>query len=212
MLRVSTTTLESYRRVVATPWGDEAELVAQIKGAPFKPTWQMQAGTAWDRILEADGWGPVSPFVRYGDFSFHVDALRRARELIGPGLWQVKATRVWDTPRGPAAVVAKADHVHGLLVDEVKAKFSNADARDYESVLQWRYYLAVLGAQSVRYHLFCFADPKDGYCELEDVLPFRFWRYDELDLECRAWLVEFVEWAAGKGLLGYLERQYADAA
>ncbi len=51
MIRVSTTTLEQYRRVIETEYASEGELAASIRGEPFTRTWQMAAGAAWDELL-----------------------------------------------------------------------------------------------------------------------------------------------------------------
>lgn len=250
MLRLSTTTLESFRRVIHTEYAQEEELVAQVRGEPFEATWQMQAGSAWDRAIsdqrietcvaktdpgnlflseedastaaERTKSDQVVPFpclacgqwhigkpqrVRVGGYSFSDMAISRARLNIGRGIWQAKNTRQFDTPFGPANIVGVADHLRGLLVQENKAKFSTPDAKNYEASLQWRFYLMIFGAPCVRYNLFDFRDPKDGYCELTNILSFRFWRYADLDADCHRWVNAFLQWASERGLLGFLDRE-----
>lgn len=203
MIRVSTTTLEAYRRLLQTEYGTEAELIAQIKGEPFKPSWQMQAGQAWDHVLSWPGYEALGFQPAYGGFTFDAEAWRSAKEHLGPGVWQVKATK----QIGPALVVAQVDHIHGMLIDEVKAKFSTPDARDYEQVLQWRFYCLIHDAPVVRYSLFDFSDPKGGYCELRNIISFKFWSYPNLEVDCKRWVSEFLSWAESRALLGYLNRE-----
>lgn len=50
-IRLSTTTLEAYRKIVHEEFGTEEELIASIKGKPFEPTWKMNAGRAWHELL-----------------------------------------------------------------------------------------------------------------------------------------------------------------
>lgn len=212
MLRISTTTLEQYRRLVATEWGDEAELIASIRGEPFKPSWQMEAGTAWHSVLEAprshERWDDATDhesgaYYQSGDYTFNAAHVAKALEHIGRGLWEVKATREIEG----ALIVAKADHVRGTLLQDNKTKFSTIDPRDYEPALQWRFYLLIHDAACLRYNLFAFSEPKDGYCALRDIVSFKFWPYPALEADCRQWVRRFIDWADSRGLLGYLERQ-----
>lgn len=210
MIRISTTTLEAFRRVLTNEYPSEAELIAQIKVEPFKPTWQMEAGSAWDEALSTEirDSERETGRVEIGKFSFDVAAVDAADRHIGPGVWQVKATKYSLWPDGTESLtVAQVDHIRGLIIQENKAKFSTPDARDYEQSLQWRFYLWVHGAAQVRYNLFDFADPKGGYCELRNIVSFNFWSYPGLEADCRRWVREFLDWAGDKKLLGYLDRE-----
>ena len=206
MIRVSTTTLEAYRRAVQTEFGNADELAAQIRGEPTPISWQMQAGMAWHSVLAAKDyiWDEEHEWADVGGRSwvFDKNAARSSRNHIGPGLWEVKATTQLDG----VTVVAQADHVRGLVIQDAKTKFSNPDARDYEQSLQWRFYLLVHGARLFEYNLFDFADPKGGYCELRNIVSFAFWPYAGMEQDCRRWLHSFLAWAEGRGLLPYLHR------
>lgn len=207
-LRVSVTTLESFRRLLQTEYGSEEELIAQIMGKPFEPTWQMRAGTAWHACLEKHPRTGAYALCTSGGFSFSALHVCEALGHIGPGIWEVKAARVFDIGWHHANVVAQTDHCRGLLIQDNKTKFSPADARDYEASLQWRFYLAIHGAPRLRYNLFSFKDPDEqGYCELKDILSFSFWDYAGLESDCRFWLTEFLLWAGSKNLLSYLNRE-----
>ncbi len=219
MIRVSTTTLESFRRLVSTEWGNEEELAASVRREPFKASWQMEAGTAWDLVLgDPDKYlktehvaGEVEPrrWHECNGHTFGAYHVACATAHIGPGVQQVKATRIFDIGV-PVNVVAKADHCYGLMIQDNKAKFSTPDQRTYESSLQWRFYLAIHEASCFRYNLFDFKDPKNGYCELRDILSFRFWPYRGLHDDCRSWVRRFYEWAKSKNLLSFLEREGTD--
>jgi len=199
MLRVSTTTLESFRRVLQSEYAVEQELIDQIAGKPFEPTWQMRAGSTWQAAL----CGEYST----REFWFDSKMLGEARAYVGSGLCEVKSTKILDVHGSPVALVAQVDHVRGLALQENKAKFGTPDARDYEPSLQWRAYLLVHDAASVQYNLWNFKDPKCGYCELRSVDSFRFWRYAELEADCRRWLRAFLDWANARKLTPYLDRE-----
>lgn len=202
-MRVSTTSIEAYRRVMETEYGSEIELMAQIRGERVEMPWRVHAGSAWHAALETGQPRDLTVSAYY----FADDHVQAGREWIGPGVWEVKATRIFYTPYGPVTVVAQADHCRGLFIQENKTKFSTPDARDYETSLQWRFELLVHEAALVRYNLFDFADPKEGYCELRNITSFKFWPYAEMENDCMTWLESFLVWADTKSLLGFLERR-----
>jgi len=218
VIRLSATTLEAYRRVVETEYASESELIASIRGERIPETWQMAAGSAWDNLLSGAGEVAVfnvdeTTYHACGGFTFKEDHVEAARKHLGPGLWQVKVEKFIDSSLGPVCLVAKVDKVRGLFVDEVKAKFSTVDARNYERSLQWKLYLLCHEAAAVRYSLFDFANPdKARYCDLRDIVSFRFWRYRGLEQECRQWVEGFLDWASSRGLMPFLQRPSLEAA
>src|ERR1035438_2762991 len=78
--------------------------------------------------------------IRDGDYAFADYDVERGRQAMGPGVREVKATKVFDVGGRPVEVVAKADHCHGLIVTDAKTKFGQVDSKDYEASLQWRFY------------------------------------------------------------------------
>ena len=206
MIRVSTTTLESYRRVISTEYGSEAELIANIKGEPFERNWKMDAGSEWDKLVQNTAWPDGR--TRFGNgHTFDLSAIQAAQKHIGAGVWQAKAAKIIEGVN----VVAQVDHIRGTVIQENKAKFSQPDAKDYETSLQWRFYLLVHDASVCRYNLFDFNDPKDGYCELTNILSFKFWPYRSLEADCRRWLFDFMAWAEQRKLVRFLNRESSTA-
>lgn len=215
MLRISTTDLESFRRILQTEYGNEAELIDKLRGEPHEPTWQMQAGSDWDLLLQQDPGSATDPATEYvrgpNGYWFHRVSVWAARKLIGPGVWQHKATRIFPSPLGDVEVVGVADHMSGRLVQENKAKFSTPDSRGYESSLQWRFYLLIHDASVVAYNLWHFTEPDDElFCELKDHVRFRQWRYVGLESDCNQWVADFVTWAESRNLLQFLDRKGDD--
>lgn len=214
MIRLSTTLIEAFRRFLEYEFTIEAELIAKVRGEPWKPSWQMKAGTEWDRLMNGEPALAIGEEIEdycllYMDngFSFRADQTQTAIEHVGLGVCQVKNTIVVNSAFGPCTLVGVADHMQGLIVNENKAKFSTPDPKDYEASLQWRCYCLIFGAACVRYNLFHFRDPKGGYCELTDILSFRFWPYAGLEADCMMWLNEFLAWANDRHLLRYLHRE-----
>lgn len=200
MIRLRVSTLEDFRRCVETDFGDEQELRDRlIRGqwAEGPTKWQMEAGTAWHALLAGKSNGIK--------WTFHADDWEKALSHIGPGLREITGRQTFRAAGQVVEIEGTADVIHGLTVQDHKAKFSACDPRDYEDSLQWRFYLAIHGANSFRYNLFDFKDPDDsGYCKLKQIVSFRFWRYPALEGECLAWVERFLEWARATALLSHL--------
>jgi hypothetical protein len=208
MLRVSATDIEQFRRCVQEEYASAAELEAKLRGAPFEQRWQASAGQSWHSILKTDVgkfWETDQvQYVTQGAYTFSVHQRDVARKWIGPGVWELKETKLLDG----VTIVAKADHCHGLVIQDNKTKFSPVHEGDLEPSLQWRVYLWCHEAKLFRYNMFSMKDPDGGgYCDLYDIQSFRFWPYLRMESDIRRWLKEFLSWADSKGLLPYLERK-----
>jgi len=201
VIRISTTQIESYRRIVQTDYGSEEELIAQIMGKPFAPSHAMQAGSAWHFMLEhSDTYNVVNNLV------FRQDDVDKAIEFIGPGVWEVKATKTYDLPGQPVTVVAQADHVHGKVITDNKLSLSGLDLKRYEPSLQWRLYLDIHQAYKFIYNRWYFTEPQECSFVLKEVMSSSFSPYPGLERDCRHWIADFLGWAASKNLWSYLER------
>lgn len=215
MIRISTTTLESYRRLIETPYGNENLLLLSIKGKDVAG-WQAHAGRALHAIVENPTGYTISqmldvPVIEYHGFAYTQAVIDRILHEMGPGVPEVKATRTFYVDGRPVSVVAKADRVDGLMITDLKAKFSQVDHQATEHDLQWRFYLLVHGAAMFRYLFAQFIDqdkPKDGeHFRLKEISQVRYYPYEGLERDCRHWLTQFLSWAESKKLLPYLERE-----
>lgn len=207
MIRVRRSFLEEFRVLVATDYDDEGALVRAIQGNPDPPNWMMEAGTAWHACLEHPErtYRFEADLHQYGVYTFAAEAVTVGRQLLGPGVWELPGSRVFETDAGPVEVTCTADHVRGLVIQDQKTKFTLPYPEDYEDALQWRFYLAVHGAKVFRYNLWHHKEPTpEGFCELKDVVSFNFWAYPGLDDECREWAGRFAAWAESRGLTRYL--------
>lgn len=219
MIRLRVSTIDAFRRVVATDFGDEAELAdTLIRGqwADGPANLHMQVGTAFHAILARDHAAACrreyhgdscAAFFRSGDFAFDEAHVREALAHVGPGLTEVTGHRLFNVGGLPVQVQGTCDRIHGLAIRDAKCKFTPVDARDYEHSLQWRFYLLLHKAAWFTYDLFSFKDPDQfGVCKLREITSFRFWPYPGLEDECRGWLARLLDWAQRRGLLGHLER------
>ena len=207
-MRVSVTTIEQFRRVMTEEWASEAELIAQVKGQPFEPSWQMKAGTAWHAALEGrrpdeedDG------AVRFGDYWISLPALERTRALVPSGACEVKISVPWQTAYGPVNVVSQTDLLVGATVIDHKAKFSTLDIKPYEPSLQWRFYLENFGAKRFQYMIWQFWEPKNWTLELADMAQCSFFPYVGMRQDCQRWLDRFMDWCYFRDLLPFLNRE-----
>lgn len=208
MIRISTTHLEEYRRLVMTEFGDEESLVASIIGKPFKPTAPMLAGIAFHAILEEPGKHfQGGYYVANGEYFGMLD-IPKAVNIIGPGVWEVKAVKEYTLQDGSIiAVVGKADHLCGKRIQDNKLSLSGLDMKRYEPSLQWRFYLDIFGADEFRYNRFHFNEPEAHAFGLKETMSVSFYRYPDLARDCVSWVEVFVDWARKRRLIPYLERQ-----
>jgi hypothetical protein len=212
-LRISVTTLDSYRRYVQEQ--DEemsenmlGELIASIKG-DFTPTSQMLRGQAFHAVLER----PHQCYIEQGDtfyangFYFAGDGIREALNVIDhAGIFELKTTNRYDTALGAVTVVGKADILLGNTVFENKTRwlqtngnvFKGISAYDenemyerYQASLQWRFYLELFGADYVQYNVFYLSEHLNRI-PLHATQQFTFERTAETPYECYDWVQEFV--------------------
>lgn len=218
MIRVRRSTLEEFRRLVETEWGDEARLAAYIEAGQTDPSpnWQARAGTAWHAVLEdpeshydfeTDVYAVPDDSHPAGCYRFaSADVNAAALLVLGQGDWEVEARIIYQTSAGPVEVSCTADHRAGLVVSDNKTKWgSAADIADYEDALQWRLYLEAHKCDVFRYLFWEFREPDEaGFCELRNFWSCRFWRYDRMSEDCRQWCDRFARWAKARGLLRHL--------
>ena len=115
-MRISTTTLESYRLFCEpdNDWMTEDELLATIRGE-FVPTHAVLLGQAFGRVLEdPDRYKVRSGYICNG-FAFGDDVMAEPLALFDRrGVFEAKTTKAY----GDCTVVAKADQLIGTRIIE----------------------------------------------------------------------------------------------
>lgn len=220
-LRISATTLESYRLWSEQDFMPESELLDTIKGV-FKQTPKMLFGQAFGRAIEKadkyrrqDSQGdyyavPVKAEGEWREYIFPGSVVNPCLEIFDRrGVFEVKHTREY----GGVTVVAKADQIIGNWINENKTKLSTFDFQRYQDSYQWRFMLDIFGAAGVRYNVFCLnSDGTDEDCdiELKSIESFNLYPYPDLHQDCCALLTRFLGYVAERNLEPYLvEKVYA---
>jgi len=208
MMRVSATTLESYRLFIEQDWMEEAELLASIRGE-FVPDRKVLLGQAFDEVLtEPDKYRIAGGFQVGRDF-FSADLMAEPLRLMDRrGVAQVKATRIY----GDVQVVAKADRLIGAELVENKTTLSSFDADKYERSMQWRLMADIFEPLLITYHVFCLSDDDAGMIGLRSIETMHLYPYDALHEDCAELVRKFRYYAEMRGLVGLLEQRFREAA
>lgn len=205
-MRISTTTLESFRLFMDQDWMAEADLIASIKGERVESE-AMQLGTAFHAVLESPEQYRVPLGYRCNGFSFPDATMQPALALIDRrGVFEVKATK----PFGAHTVVAKADHIVGTAIAEHKTTCGSYDVDKYLSSYQWRFECAIFQPTAITYRVFCLEDPKQQIVNLRAIEQVAVYPYPALERDCASLVRRFVDYVTLRKLTGYLERAGSD--
>lgn len=207
-MRISTTTIESFRLFQTEDWMPESELLATVRGE-FVPTPAVKLGQAWDRVLEQPERFKVEGGYSCGDYAFDDETMAPALALVDRrGVCQPKAVKTY----GPHDVVAKADHLLGAHLGEFKATCGYFDFDKYAKSCQWRFELDIFEAAAITYHIFLLDDHENGVVTLRGIESFTLYPYAGLHDDCAALVREFADYVQAKGLTEVLDRRQREAA
>lgn len=220
-MRISTTTLESYRlwRDPEQDWMGEDALLDSIRGA-FAPTREIAIGQAFGRILErpdryraAGGYGVADG--TFGHLFFSDDVMGPALALIDRPhtVFEAKAIGRYLGHQ----VVAKADQMVGGDLLETKTTWSGFRVEKYLDSCQWRFMADTFQVPKVTYQVFELREDRVGVIELTDVHVLPVYAYPALRVDCEDLVREFVAYLdlkdrAGLGLRALLEAREAALA
>lgn len=206
MLRISTTTLESFRLFMQADqeWMTEQELIDTISGK-FVPNHKVLLGMAFGQVLEAPEKFRVNGGYQHGEFFFSLDMMADALAGIDRrGVFEAKGEKVY----GDCVVVAKADHMLGADISEFKSTLSSFDPDKYAESCQWRFMAEIFDVPKVTYKVFCLSEDTAGVLDLRSIEPMSLYRYPALHQDCCRLVAAFRDYVIAKGLDGILrERQ-----
>jgi hypothetical protein len=208
-VRISTTTLESYRlfRDPDQEWMSEDDMLATIRG-DWTPNPKVLLGSAFGKVLEAPERFICEGGYRCGDYFFASDVMAPALKVIDyRGLFEAKATKRY----GPYTVVAKADHLLGVQLSEFKTTLSTFDVQKYLDSYQWRFMADIFEPKVITYHVFALSEDTAGAISLRGVESFNVFPYADLRRDCMALVEEFAAYVTAKGLDGFLRDRQAAA-
>jgi hypothetical protein len=210
-MRVSTTTLESFRLFMTADWMSEQALLDTIAGK-FEPTPAVLLGQAFGQVLETpERFQVPGGYQHPHGYTFDEATMAPALALIDRrGVCEAKALK----PYGPVDVVAMADHLLGTHLSEFKTTLSTFDFDKYAASYQWRFMVDIFAPASVSYHVFLLDDRAGSTVTLKGIESFNLFPYPALHQDCCDLLAEFVDYVHVRGLDGLLrERQrVAEAA
>lgn len=207
MIRVSTTTLESFRLFMDPDqdWMTEDALLATIRGE-FVPTPAVELGQAFDRVLNTPDAFAVDGGYRAGGYFLADAVMTPALALFDRrGVFQVKATRMY----GDVQVVAVADQLIGSRLVENKTTLGTFDFDKYEASAQWKFMAEVFQPTRITYHVFCLSEDHAGAIGLRSIETFDLYPYPALHDDCSELVSQFVAYADRRGLLGLLRDRHA---
>jgi hypothetical protein len=163
-MRISTTTIESYRNFIENDWLSQDEFIEQLKGK-FEATRKMNLGTAFHNILE----NPVPHFVAKkglyvsDGFEFQKKDIESATAKVNYAFpFEIKATKVYNIQGIDITVVAKADQLEGRKGNEHKSTWSAFSYDKYAESVQKAIYCDVFELDRVVYKVWEFSDLVSG--------------------------------------------------
>lgn len=182
MLRISTTTLEQYRKYLFEEQGykygnaytlvTEERLIKAIKREEPESD-AMRRGTAFHEMVENAHKYELQvnenpEIVKVNGFYFNREVLRRAKRIIDYDFpFEVKREKVYQLDED-VMIVAKVDQWQGYTVNEHKTKWADVyvgddkelhlyspfDVNEYYKSVQWKCYLDIFEADTVQYKVF----------------------------------------------------------
>lgn len=212
-LRISVTTLESFRLYLTEEWKPESELLDEIRGE-FKATPKMLLGRSGHCAMEGrfaheDPGGHLC----YG-FRWPRAVVTECREAFrSGGVPEVKVEKVLSINGEDVTLVGKADRLIGTEIVEHKFTLSTFNAERYQDSMQWRSYMLLFQPSVVLYTVFCVSEGKAergvSTLALRDIHRLGFYPYPAVEGDVRELLVRFIEYVDLRGLRGYLQPRAA---
>jgi len=216
-MRISTTTLESFRLFMAEDWMPESELIATIKGQ-FTGNHKVWLGQAFGAVLEHPERYRVSGGYRVAHlrgcpevFAFGDDVMGPALALIDPArtVFEAKGLKRY----GDHDVVARADQLVGADLIETKTTLSTFDFDKYAQSCQWRFMQDIFQPARITYHVFYLHESEqNGTIELRGIESFQLYPYPALHQDCCNLLHQFEAYVDARQLRGYLDARQVEAA
>lgn len=226
MKRISTTSLEQFRRYISgTSIFDTEEKLLEVLSGAFTGNQYTYIGTAFHSLVEC-GIHAVSESNDKNDAMVCADGhsvwmdenqVQTAldyRKEVKSALHEVPIGMDFLDGRFPIHVTGRIDLLHGNDIRDIKTKYSRSEASDYIDSYQWRLYLQMTGAERFYFDVFEFA----GYDKERHGIDVRglkltrtdtieCLRYDTLEQDNRILLDEFREYIHHKNIYHLLKEK-----
>lgn len=212
-MRISTTTLESFRLFQSQDWMTEDELIATVRGE-FVGNHKVWLGLAFGAVLEhpakfrVDGGFRVEKLRCPETFEFADAVMNPVFELIADGtVFEAKGMKRY----GEHDVVAKADQLAGSHLIETKATLGYFDFDKYAESYQWRFMADIFEPSRITYRVVCLDESDTGVISLRAVESFALYPYPSVHEDCARLVREFESYVVAKGLDVLLNERQAAA-
>lgn len=214
-MRISATTLESFRLFMEQDWMAESDLLDTIAGK-FTGNHKVWRGQAFGAVLEHPARYRVAGGYAVPPRRGCPEAFTFGDEVIGPALALIDPVRtVFEAKAikryGAHDVVSKADQLAGARLIETKT----TDAFDFEKYAascQWRFMADAFEPSSVTYHIFVLDEHENGVIALKAVETFNLYPYADMHLDCALLVEQFADYVRVKGLTDVLDQRQREAA
>jgi len=166
-LRISTTTLESFRLMLTEEWMTQERFLEQLK-TPFRTSPPMEVGTALHAVIET---GKKSNL-----FTNEInDLCLEVRQDLNGATHEIKETKVYKIGEHNVTIVAKVDAMLGNIIYDHKTT-TEMNPTKWQDSIQWKVYLDVFDMPEFCYNVFVFngvekkAETAEDYAKsIEDV-------------------------------------------
>lgn len=221
IVRLSATTLESFRRFKEFEYISEQDMVDKIKGV-FTRVAKMDYGEDFGNYIENPSLAKHLPggglrMPGYGTFLAPaiVDKANEYISTLQNPVFEVPVRAMYKFRQLPSIIISlRTDVVEGRLIRDIK---TTADFKyeSYEDSLQWRIYLDGLSVDKFVYDVFELkgkvADPDNkeikvaADCELHS---FSLFAYPTMKADIRNWIVDLMGFITRKGLMSYVLKDF----
>lgn len=157
-MRISVTTVESFRLYLDTEWMTFERLKNQLTEG-FVTTPIIERGSSFHELMEtepSDRWDKYGVFdktkaYKVNDWSWSVDDIDRIESAGGDK--ELKAEIKFDLPQGEAILVGKVDRIKDMIIEDYKVTEGAFMADKYLNSCQWKYYCLMFGLPHFRYRV-----------------------------------------------------------
>lgn len=224
MYRIRVTTLEKFRRWKdeVSEYDSEESFIESLTGE-FTGNAYTQIGTAFHSIVE-NGISVVRPYSGniycvvadnvpvYFDKS-HIDIALAYKNEAPQALHEIRLFKTYPTKYGDVEITGCADIVNGLILRDIKTKYSPVKQQEYLDSCQWRFYLELFQLNDFIFDLFQFVGYTKEYGTnvssliLERFEPIPCIRYATMEQDNRDLLDGFLDYIFSQNLQQYIMKE-----
>ena len=223
MKRISITTLETYRKMLAGDEWTTQDAFIQSLITPFEGNEYTRIGSAFHAIVE-QGEEIVETLQDPGKFRVTVEGwpvvfneeqvamALKYRSKLPYAFHEEWIGREFDTPAMTIWVHGRVDVLHGTFVRDIKTKYSPVKYDDYANSAQWKFYLDLTGLDTFYFDLFEFPGyrkERHGYdVSSLGIRPYgaiECIRYDGMEAENKQLVCDFTDFITRHNLTQYLK-------